>query len=113
MPSAMLERDIRCPDRHHQKRSCCFACRSIPISTTSSNGTHRPICQELEAAPIDHGVMMHSIHRDETTHDLFGYVKVDNETRWATVADTEVCQRRCFHGPKILSQRLYRRWLRH
>src|SRR5690606_13296320 len=30
---------------------------------------------------------------DELTGDLFGYVEVDDESRWAAVADTYVCRR--------------------
>lgn len=54
---------------------------------------HRPIWAELEAVLLAHGVGTYSIYLDDTTGDLFGYVEVEDEARWASVADTEVCRR--------------------
>jgi len=60
---------------------------------------HRPIWRELAAVLIDHGVLSYSIYVDEATHDLFGYVEIEDEERWAAVADTDVC-RRWWHSMK-------------
>ena len=54
---------------------------------------HRPIWTDLEAALIAHGVLTYSIYLDETTGDLFGYVEIEDEARWAAVAETDVCRR--------------------
>ena len=54
---------------------------------------HRPIWKELEDALIAHGVHTYSIYLDEVTSDLFGYAEVEDETRWNTVASTDVCRR--------------------
>jgi L-rhamnose mutarotase len=54
---------------------------------------HRPIWEELEAVLVAHGVGHYSIFLDETTRDLFAYVEVEDEARWAAIADTEVCRR--------------------
>src|SRR5690606_39723174 len=54
---------------------------------------HRPIWPELEQILLAHGVRTYSIYLDELTGDLFGYVEVDDESRWAAVADTDVCRR--------------------
>ncbi len=54
---------------------------------------HRPIWPELEQTLLAHGVRTYSIYLDELTGDLFGYVEVDDESRWAAVADTDVCRR--------------------
>ena len=54
---------------------------------------HRPIWEELERALIAHGVGTYSIFLDPETRDLFGYVEVEDEARWAAVAETDVCRR--------------------
>jgi len=54
---------------------------------------HRPIWKELEDALLAHGVLTYSIYLDPETHDLFGYVEVEDEERWAAIARTDVCQR--------------------
>ncbi len=54
---------------------------------------HNPIWKELEETLIAHGVHTYSIFLDPTTRDLFGYVEVESEERWARVAATDVCQR--------------------
>jgi L-rhamnose mutarotase len=54
---------------------------------------HRPIWKELEEALIGHGVQTYSIFIDQEAGDLFGYVEIESEERWAAIADTEVCQR--------------------
>lgn len=54
---------------------------------------HRPIWEELEAVLAAHGVGRYSIFLDAETRDLFAYVEIEDEARWAAIADTEVCRR--------------------
>ncbi len=54
---------------------------------------HNPIWKELEEALVAHGVRTYSIFLDPVTRDLFGYVEVESDERWAQIATTEVCQR--------------------
>ena len=54
---------------------------------------HQPIWRELEDVLLAHGVLTYSIFLDAATSDLFGYVEVEDEARWAAVADTDVCRR--------------------
>ena len=54
---------------------------------------HRPIWAELEEALRAHGVITYSIFLDRETHDLFGYVEIEDEVRWAAIAQTDVCRR--------------------
>jgi L-rhamnose mutarotase len=54
---------------------------------------HRPIWKELEDMLIAHGVATYSIYLDPETNDLFGYVELEDEARWAAIARTEVCGR--------------------
>jgi L-rhamnose mutarotase len=54
---------------------------------------HQPIWRELEDVLLAHGVSTYSIFLDETTSDLFAYVEVEDDARWAAIADTEACRR--------------------
>jgi L-rhamnose mutarotase len=54
---------------------------------------HRPIWKELEDTLLAHGVVTYSIYLDAATNDLFGYVEIEDEERWAAIAATDVCRR--------------------
>jgi L-rhamnose mutarotase len=54
---------------------------------------HRPIWEELEAVLVAHGVGRYSIFLDEEARDLFAYVEIEDEARWAAIAQTDVCRR--------------------
>jgi len=54
---------------------------------------HRPIWKELEATLIQHGVRTYSIFMDTDTRDLFAYVEIESEDRWAAIASTDECRR--------------------
>jgi L-rhamnose mutarotase len=63
---------------------------------------HQPIWQELEAVLLASGVRTYSIFIDPETDDLFGYVDVEDESRWAAVATTDVCRRWWRHMRDIM-----------
>jgi L-rhamnose mutarotase len=54
---------------------------------------HRPIWPELEAVLQAHGVHNYSIFLDAATRQLFAYAEIEDEARWAAIAQTEVCRR--------------------
>ena len=54
---------------------------------------HQPIWAELEAVLKAHGVHHYSIFLHPETRQLFGYVEIEDEARWAAIAGTEVCRR--------------------
>ena len=54
---------------------------------------HQPIWRELADVLKAHGVHNYSIFLHEKTRQLFGYVEIEDEARWAAIARTEVCQR--------------------
>jgi L-rhamnose mutarotase len=54
---------------------------------------HQPIWRELEDVLLAHGVSTYSIFLDEATNDLFAYVEIEDEARWAAIAGTDVCRR--------------------
>ena len=54
---------------------------------------NRPIWPELEAVLKAHGAHNYSIFLHPETRQLFAFVEIEDEARWASVAQTEVCQR--------------------
>ncbi|RRJ97051.1 L-rhamnose mutarotase [Opitutaceae bacterium TAV4] len=54
---------------------------------------HSPIWDDLAATLKAHGAHNYSIFLHPQTNQLFGYVEVESEERWAAIAQTEVCQR--------------------
>jgi L-rhamnose mutarotase len=54
---------------------------------------HDPIWPELERTLLEHGVLGYSIFLDPETNELFAYVEMESEERWAAVAATDVCRR--------------------
>jgi len=62
-------------------------------SETEYARRHNPIWQELHAVLKKHGGHNYSIFLHPLTRQLFGYVEIEDEARWAAVAQTPVCQR--------------------
>lgn len=54
---------------------------------------HQPIWPELEAVLKAHGVHNYSIFLHAETRQLFAYVEIEDEARWAAIAQTAVCRR--------------------
>lgn len=54
---------------------------------------HNPIWPELAQTLKAHGVHRYSIFLNEATHHLFGYVEIENEERWAAIAEADICRR--------------------
>jgi L-rhamnose mutarotase len=54
---------------------------------------HRPIWRELEDVLKRHGVSNYSIFLDAQRNQLFGYAEIEDESRWNSIADTDVCKR--------------------
>jgi len=54
---------------------------------------HRPVWADMEKVLKDHGAHNYSIFLHPETRQLFGYVEIESEERWAAIANTEVCRR--------------------
>lgn len=54
---------------------------------------HQPIWAELSPVLKAHGVHNYSIFLHPETRQLFGYVEIEDEAKWAAIAQTEICQR--------------------
>ena len=63
---------------------------------------HRPIWKDMEEVLLGHGVRTYSIFLDPATHDLFGYVEVEDEERWNAIAATDACRRWWRHMGDIM-----------
>ena len=54
---------------------------------------HSPLWPELEAVFRDHGVRNYTIFLLRETRQLFACAEIDDESRWAAIAETDVCRR--------------------
>ncbi len=63
---------------------------------------HSPIWRELADVLKAHGVHNYSIFLNPTTRQLFGYVEIEDEARWAAIARTPECQRWWKHMGDIM-----------
>ena len=70
-----------------------FRMRVNPGAEAEYERRHQPIWKELKDTLIAHGVITYSIYFDDDTNDLFGYVELESEERWAAIAGTDVCRR--------------------
>lgn len=63
---------------------------------------HQPIWQELQDILKAHGGHNYSIFLHPETRQLFAYVEIEDEARWAAVAKTDVCRRWWKHMSSIM-----------
>lgn len=63
---------------------------------------HRPIWPELQEVLRRHGVHNYSIFLDERDGSLFAYVEIEDEARWAAIAQTPECRRWWRHMREIM-----------
>ena len=63
---------------------------------------HDPIWRELADVLAEKGVVRYSIFLDPGDGSLFGYAEVEDEARWESVAETEVCQRWWRHMRELM-----------
>ncbi len=64
-----------------------------PGQATEYERRHRPIPAALAAVLKAHGVHNYSIFLHPETRQLFGYAEIEDEARWAAIAQTPECQR--------------------
>jgi len=63
---------------------------------------HKPIWPELESVLKSHGAQNYSIFLHAESSQLFAYVEVEDEEKWKSIAQTEVCQRWWAHMRDIM-----------
>lgn len=63
---------------------------------------HNPIWRELEEVLTAHGVHNYSIFLDPETRALFGYAEVEDEARWHSIAQSEICRKWWGHMADVM-----------
>ena len=63
---------------------------------------HNPIWPELQLVLKSHGVHNYSIFYDPLTDSLFGYVEIESETEWESIASEDVCRRWWSHMAELM-----------
>ncbi len=63
---------------------------------------HRPIWDDLAAVLRAHGAHNYSIFLHPETRQLFAYVEIEDEARWAAIAKTPICQKWWKHMGDIM-----------
>lgn len=63
---------------------------------------HNPIWPELQLVLKAHGVHNYSIFHDSLTDSLFGYVEIESETEWESIAGEDVCRRWWHHMAELM-----------
>jgi L-rhamnose mutarotase len=64
---------------------------------------HNPIWPELEAGLKARGARNYSIYLHPETNQLFGYVEIEDEAKWKSMAGTDVCKRWWKHMAEIMA----------
>lgn len=64
-----------------------------PGSESDYEARHNPVWPELEQILKSHGVSNYSIFLHPSTFQLFAYVEIESEARWAAIAGTAQCRR--------------------
>lgn len=79
-----------------------FIMQVLPGKVAEYEQRHNPIWQEFIDVFAEQGVHNYSIFHDETTNTLFGYVEIEDEARWSSIAETDVCRRWCKHMQPLM-----------
>lgn len=88
--------------RYHPMIRHAFVMSVNPGAEAEYERRHRPIWPELEAVLKAHGVHNYSIFLLPETHQLFAYVEVEDEARWAAIAQTPECRRWWAHMGDVM-----------
>jgi L-rhamnose mutarotase len=79
-----------------------FVMRLHPGREEEYQERHSPIWPELEAVLKAAGVGNYSIFLDRASGNLFAYAEIEDEARWAAVAETDACRRWWAHMADIM-----------
>jgi L-rhamnose mutarotase len=70
-----------------------FLIQAKPGMANEYQRRHNPIWPDLMKALKNYGVSNYSIFLHEDTGALFGYLEVEDEKKYESIAETDVCQR--------------------
>jgi L-rhamnose mutarotase len=63
---------------------------------------HNQIWEELEEALKAHGVLSYSIYLEAESNQLFAYAEIEDEERFAAIADEEICKKWWAHMRELM-----------
>mmetsp|Transcript_29480 Transcript_29480/g.62574 ORF Transcript_29480/g.62574 Transcript_29480/m.62574 type:complete len:107 (-) Transcript_29480:57-377(-) len=63
---------------------------------------HQPIWPSLQSTLLDHGVTNYSIFLHPNGRQLFAYAEIENEERWNSIAQTDVCREWWAHMGELM-----------
>ena len=79
-----------------------FVMRVNPDQHGEYEKRHNPIWPELEAMLKSHGIHSYSIFLEPESSQLFAYAEIEDEDRWQSIAQTEICQKWWHHMHEIM-----------
>ena len=79
-----------------------FVMQVKPDQQEEYHKRHSPIWPELEDVLRSHGVRNYSIFLNPETNQLFAYVEIEDESRWQSIAQTDVCRKWWAHMREIM-----------
>lgn len=79
-----------------------FVMEVFPEHKEEYEKRHNPIWQDLIDVFAKHGVSNYSIFLNDETHQLFGYVEIEDEALWAAIAQTATCRRWWKHMEDVM-----------
>jgi L-rhamnose mutarotase len=70
-----------------------FVIQAKPGMAEEYERRHNPIWPELQETLKAHGVHNYSIFLREATGELFGYLEIEDESRFQVIGQTDICRR--------------------
>ncbi len=80
-----------------------FVMSVLPGCEDEYERRHTPIWPELEHTLKAHGAHNYNIFLLPASRQLFAYVEIESEERWAAIAQTEVCRRWWSHMRALMA----------
>src|SRR5690606_37455810 len=100
-----VRRGLTCADTQHQEPTVIRKAFVMSVNKGSEaeyEKRHRPIWPELEATLKAHGVHNYSIFLHEETNQLFAFAEIEDEAKWAAIADTDICKKWWAHMGDVM-----------
>jgi L-rhamnose mutarotase len=79
-----------------------FMMQVNPDQQEEYRNRHNPIWPELQSTLKSHGVHNYSIFLDPESSRLFAYVEIEDQSRWNSIARTEICRKWWAHMHEIM-----------
>ncbi|WP_035050988.1 L-rhamnose mutarotase [Carnobacterium pleistocenium] len=70
-----------------------FKMKIYPDKLEEYEKRHNQLWPEMRQMLKEHGAISYSIFADPETNYLFGYLEIDDETKWSNTANTEINQK--------------------